>query len=81
MPKEMPSGWMGEESQLLHTLRTFGADVDEEGKFLIYDKPVIKGLDGSVVVHQNTKCTIKGQPTSVAHLLHQTSYGVKVVVI
>ena len=74
-------GWAGEERELLHALETFGVDKDDEGRFLIYQEPVVKGIDGTVVVHQNTMCKIDGKPARVAHLLSQTSYGTGVVVI
>jgi hypothetical protein len=76
----MSTGWIGEESELLQTLRSFGAEKDAEGLFVIFDQPVVKGMDGSIVVHGDTKCQIDGKKVSVAYLLSQTSYGLKVMV-
>lgn len=75
------NSWIGEENELLHTLRIFGAEQDAEGLFLIWGSPVIKGLDGSIVVHGSCLCKINGQPVPVTSLLSQTSYGSKVTVI
>lgn len=81
MAEKPLSGWMGEERELLHTLETFGADKGEDGRFLIYEEPIVKGMDGSIAVHQNCMCKIGGKPARVAHLMQQTSYGTSVVVI
>lgn len=77
----MNNGWIGEESELLQVLRSFGAETDSDGRFVIFDEPVVKGMDGSLVVHGDTKCLIKGKKIPVAYLLSQTSYGLSVVVI
>lgn len=78
---DIPRGWMGEESELMHTLAIFRADQDEDGKFLIYEEPVVKGLDGSIVVHQRCEYSVGGQRRNFASALNSTSYGLGVVVL
>jgi hypothetical protein len=78
---EDKTSWCCEESELLQVLRTFGAEKDEEGNFKIYDKPVIKGMDGSLVVHGGCKCIIDGKPVPITSLLKKTSYGFGITAI
>lgn len=79
-------GWMGTNGQLLHVLRTFRADTDDQGRFLIVgEMPAtflgIGGENSEVVVSDEVKCLIGGQEVSVAHLCNQTSYGVRNITV
>lgn len=76
-----PTGWMGEEDELIETLRVLGAETTEDGGFKVFNQPVCRGLDGSVVVHQLTECLIKGEKRNVAGLMKQTGRGVLVIVM
>jgi len=75
-------GWIGNLEQLEYTLRIVGADQDpKDGKFLIYNEPVCFGLDGDVVVGQETSYSINGEKANLAGLMNSTSYGIKITVI
>ena len=74
-------GWLGNPEQLLHMLRTVGADTDPDGNFLIFGEPVISGLDGDVVVPAGAEYAVGGKRANLAALLADTSYGTTVKVI
>ena len=79
-------GWMGTNGELRHVLRVFGAERDEQGRFLIVgDMPAtflgMGGENADVVVSDDVKCLIGGQEVSVAHLCNQTSYGVRNITV
>jgi len=79
-------GWIGIQSQLMHTLDTFGVDRDENGKIKWYGTPPscflgIGGDNAEVVVGDDAEVEINGQRRPVSGLLAQTSYGTNVTVI
>lgn len=79
-------GWMGRVGQVLHTLRVYGADQDEEGKFLVSSGGVstfmgMQGEDADCVVSASALYRKDGQWCSLAQALNSTSYGLKVTVI
>ena len=79
-------GWIGTMGQLKYALDTFGADRDPDGRIKIWGKGVFSllgmgGDDAEVVVPAECECEINGQRCSVAGLLGQTSYGLRVTVI
>ena len=74
-------GWIGDPEQLLHVLRTVGADRDGEGNFLVFGEAPITGLDGDVVVPGGTEYAVGGKRQNLAALLRDTSYGTSVTVI
>ena len=74
-------GWIGDPEQLLYVLGLAQADRDEEGNFLIYCEPVIKGLTGDVVVPSGAEYSVSGKRANLASLLSATSYGTRVTVI
>lgn len=74
-------GWIGDPEQLLHVLRTVGADRDAEGNFLVFGEPVIAGLTGDVVVPAGAEYSVGGKRANIAALLADTSYGTQVTVI
>lgn len=77
-----PLGWFGLNDQLLHFLRTVGADRDSDGRFLIAGEPVAVGLGGQdVVVPAATMYFVAGMPRGLASGLGGTSYGMRVAVI
>ncbi len=74
-------GWFGLSAQLLHFLRTVGADRAEDGKFLIGGL-VVTGLGGEdVVLDAEAVYFVGGQPHGLASGLAGTSYGMSVMVI
>lgn len=75
-------GWFGQPDQMLHYLRTVGADRDAEGQFLVAGMPVVLGLGGlDVVVPTETVYFVGGQPCGLAAGLRGTSYGIGMVVL
>jgi len=87
MPEQkMPErGWSGTMSQVLHYLRTVGADCDEENKFIVEGEVVsflgLGGENADVVVPPNARYFINGQPKALAAGLGTTSYGIRPIVI
>lgn len=76
-------GWIGSNSELLNCLRVFGAEKDEEGRFIIVgDQPkcFMGSDDNDVVLSDNVKCIIKGKEVVVSELLKDTSHGFSVTV-
>lgn len=74
-------GWFGMRQQLMHALRTVGADQDGDGRFLITGAPITAGLDQEeVVVPDETNYLVDGDPRSLAGLLGGTSYGINITV-
>ena len=75
-------GWFGLERQLRYALSVVGADKDEQGRYLIYNKPVTVGIDESeVVVHDETSYSVNGKRRNLARLINSNSFGVAVNVI
>ncbi len=80
-------GWIGLQGQVLHYLRTVGADRDAEGRFLIGKGQVATflGMDlgdaTETVIDSDALYYHNGYPCGLAAGLHSTSYGVKVYVI
>lgn len=75
-------GWIGMKSELLHTLRTFGCDCDEEGRPKVDGQIVsFMGAEEEFVVGDNAVVYIDGKPRNICNLLEATSYGLKVKVI
>ena len=58
-------GWFGQPEQLEWALRAAGADRDEEGRYMIYGEPVIRGLDGDVVVGDGCQYSVGGRRASL----------------
>jgi hypothetical protein len=73
-------GWIGDPEQLLYVLGTFGADRDADGNFMVFESPVIQGMDGDVVVPGDAECSIGGKRAVIVGLLGATSYGTRVAV-
>jgi hypothetical protein len=76
-------GWFGTVDQLLHFMRTVGADRDEDGQFLVAGEegPMV-GLGGQdVVVPASTVYFVRGQAAGLASGMRSTSYGMGIVVI
>lgn len=75
-------GWIGSNNELLHTLRTFGVDHDEDGKYHVDGKIVsFMGAGEEMVVGDDAVAYIEGKPCNICNMLEQTSYGKKVKVI
>ena len=76
-------GWFGTPDQLLHFLRTVGADRDENGDFMLAgDEGPAFGLGHrDVVVPASTVYFEGGRPHGLAAGLSGTSYGMAVAVI
>jgi hypothetical protein len=66
----------------MHTLRTFGVDRDEEGKFCVDGQIVsFMGAGEEMVVGDDAVAYIDGKPRNICNMLEQTSYGLKVKVV
>lgn len=75
-------GWIGSNSELMHVLRIFGVDQDEEGKFCVDGKIVsFMGMGEEMVVGDDAVAYIDGKPCNICNMLDITSYGKKVKVI
>lgn len=76
-------GWVGDIQNVLHALRTVGADTDaESGEFLLYGAAPAVGLDGTeAVIPPECQYSIDGRRCSLSGLMASTSYGVRVTVI
>lgn len=82
-------GWFGNRSQLLHFLRTVGADTDDEGNFLIGGPPEAAPVSFMGSSNPNTDVVIpgeavyfkSGQASNLANGLGATSYGMSITVI
>lgn len=79
----MSNGWIGSSSELLHCLRTMGAEEDEKGNIKIYGESPssFMGCGDECVVSPKVMCKINGRMVQVCELLRNTSYGLDVVVI
>ncbi|QDV81033.1 hypothetical protein [Botrimarina mediterranea] len=75
------SGWIGSPEELDHVLHTACDDRDDEGRFLLYEEAVIRGLDGDIVVPSATEISVAGERCNLATLLGGTSYGVPITVL
>lgn len=78
-------GWSGIMSQMLHYLRTVGADHDDDGRFLISGDVVtflgMGGENAETVVGPETLYYIAGHAYGLAAGLGTTSYGSRPYVI
>lgn len=75
-------GWIGSNNELLHVLRTFGVDRDEDGKFHVDGQIVsFMGAGEEMVVGDDAVAYIEGKPRNICNMLEVTSYGKKVEVI
>lgn len=75
-------GWIGSSNELLHVLRTFGVDRDEDGKFHVDGQIVsFMGAGEEYVVGDEAVAYIDGKPRNLCNMLGVTSYGQKVKVI
>jgi hypothetical protein len=87
LEKEKPlpplrGGWFGLLENVLYVLSIMKADVDEKGAYLIYEAPVVQGLDPSeAVVPGESEYSVGGKRMNLAGALNSTSYGLKVTVI
>ena len=79
------NGWMGRLGQVKHVLRTFGADVDEAGLFIVKGNITTfmgqTGDDADCVVGADAAYMKGGQWCGLVSTLKQTSYGLHVTVI
>lgn len=75
------SGWIGSPEELEYVLQSACADRDAVGRFLLYEEPVIRGLDGDIVVPPGTEFSASGERRNLATLLAGTSYGLSIVVL
>ena len=79
------SGWFGQLGHVKHVLRTVGADMDEEGNFLV--RGTIGTLLGDsresadCVVGADAQYSRSGQWCSLAHAMNGTSYGLRGVTV
>ena len=80
----MSSGpaWFGDTDDVLAFLEKQGADKDDQGRFLIYNKETIQGL-GSVetIVPEGTTYTVDGNPHDLKEGLEKEKGGVSIVCI
>ena len=76
-------GWIGMMDKVIYTLDILGADKDDEGRFLIYDKEVVTflGLGDEALIHDDVCYSVNGHKASLAGAMGMTSYGCKVTVI
>jgi len=76
-------GWIGSTRQFVYTLKTFGADEDENGDILISGEPPCSfmGMGEELVVNEKTLCRVKGKWVPAVGLMQMTSYGKKITVI
>jgi len=74
-------GWIGSAEAVEQVLFEQQADRDEEGRFLIYGKGVVCGLDGDLVVPEETEYSVDGERANLASLLAGTSHGTSVTVL
>lgn len=77
---------MGRVGQLLHALRTFGADQDEDGNFIVSSGHIstfmgMQGEDADVVVSSEARYRKDGHWCSLAQALNSTSYGLRGVTV
>ena len=76
------NGWIGTVDQVQHVLRTVGADVDENGAFIVGGQiALFMGAGPDVVIGADAVYYRDGRQCSLAHAMAGTSYGVKVIVI
>lgn len=69
----MKSGWFGSPEQVEQVLTTFGADRDEEGKFLLYGEAPFVGLDGDLIISNRVEYSVSGKRMNLVAALSQTS--------
>jgi hypothetical protein len=76
-------GWIGMAHQLEYTLRSMGADTDEDGRILITGSAPVSfmGMGEEMVIDDECMYLVNGQKASVAIAMKQTSYGVPVNVL
>jgi hypothetical protein len=75
-------GWIGTKSELEHTLRMFGCDKTDEGKFAVDGSiTTFMGAGEEFVVADDAVYYVMGQPRNLAWSLNQTGYGRSVVVL
>ena len=75
-------GWIGNVQELAHTLRSMGAEVDEEGRVKISgDAATFMGVGPEVVIGDEAYCIIDGQRVYIAEIMGGTSYGQGATVI
>jgi len=79
-------GWIGLVEELENVLRCYGAERDEEGRFLIFNGGIATfmgqgGPGAECVVDEESCCRIDGRVVRIAPLLASTSYGVQVHVV
>jgi hypothetical protein len=72
-------GWIGMAHQLEYTLRSMGADTDEDGRILITGSAPVSFM--GMVIDDECMYLVNGQKASVAIAMKQTSYGVPVNVL
>lgn len=78
----MSKGWFGLKSDLMSALEEFGADRDDKGHFLIYQKPVFSGLGGEeVVVHAECLFSVDGEMRNLSQAMSTSNRGLNIAVI
>jgi hypothetical protein len=71
-------GWMGLKRELIYTLKTMGADLDELGNVMLFREPPAVGLGGEeVVVPDGCEYAVGGRRRNVASAMGATSYGLR----
>jgi len=71
--------WFGAKSELMSVLHTIRAERDTSGRVILTGAAPIVGLDGGVVVPDECRCIIRGQPVGICAVLNATSYGLREV--
>lgn len=74
-------GWMGLKSQLDYALGLAGADRDGDGNFLVSGEIAVGYGGYEVVVADDARFYVLGEPRSVAALMNATSYGARHVTV
>jgi hypothetical protein len=71
-------GWFGLKQEMIYTLKSMRADLDEQGNIKLYGEPPAIGFGGEeVVVPDGCDYSVGGDRRSVAGALGATSYGLR----
>jgi len=78
----MEQGWFGLRTAVMEALEEIGADKNDEGHFMIFEKPVIAGLDPEeVVVPAESEYSVDGNRRNLAATLNNRGAGLSIAVI
>lgn len=74
-------GWMGK-SELVYTLKSMGADLDDNGQIKLFGEPPCVGFGGNeVMVPDGCEYEVNRQRRNVAHSMNATSYGLRGITV